>query len=98
MEELARRLQGAGDPFGRFLQAAVVVALANGPGTGRAAGAALAQAGAQPREVGLPGGRLEPGEGAWEAALRELEEELGIRRSGRACWGGCRCSSGRGES
>jgi 8-oxo-dGTP pyrophosphatase MutT (NUDIX family) len=28
--------------------------------------------------VGLPGGRLEPGEGAWEAALRELEEELGI--------------------
>ena len=31
-----------------------------------------------PGEVGLPGGRLEPGEGAWEAALRELEEELGI--------------------
>lgn len=79
MEELSRRLQQAGDPFGRFLQAAVVVALAQRP-EGPAVllelrSPALARS---PGEVGLPGGRLEKGEGAWEAALRELEEELGI--------------------
>ena len=31
-----------------------------------------------PGEVGFPGGRIEPGESPWEAALRELEEELGV--------------------
>ncbi len=79
IEELARRLGNNGDPFSRFLQAAVVVPLAERPG-GPAVllelrSPALARS---PGEVGLPGGRLEPGEGAWQAALRELEEELGI--------------------
>jgi 8-oxo-dGTP pyrophosphatase MutT (NUDIX family) len=79
IEELARRLEDPVDPFGRFLQAAVVIPLAERPG-GPAVllemrSATLARS---PGEVGLPGGRLEPGEGAWEAALRELEEELGI--------------------
>jgi 8-oxo-dGTP pyrophosphatase MutT (NUDIX family) len=79
IEELARRLRPGGDPFGRFLQAAVIVALAERDG-GPAAllelrSRTLARS---PGEVGLPGGRLEPGEGAWEAGLRELEEELGI--------------------
>jgi 8-oxo-dGTP pyrophosphatase MutT (NUDIX family) len=79
IEELERRLADSSEPFGRFLQAAVVVPLAERPG-GPAVllelrSPALARS---PGEVGLPGGRLEPGEGAWEAALRELQEELGI--------------------
>ena len=31
-----------------------------------------------PGEVGFPGGRIEAGENPWQAALRELEEELGV--------------------
>jgi len=32
-----------------------------------------------PGEVGFPGGRVEAGESPWQAGLRELEEELGVR-------------------
>jgi 8-oxo-dGTP pyrophosphatase MutT (NUDIX family) len=32
-----------------------------------------------PGQVGLPGGGLHPGESAWQAAAREVEEEIGIR-------------------
>ena len=79
IEELARCLGASPEPFSRFLQAAVVIPLAERP-AGPAVllelrSPALARS---PGEVGLPGGRLEPGEGAWEAGLRELEEELGI--------------------
>jgi 8-oxo-dGTP pyrophosphatase MutT (NUDIX family) len=31
-----------------------------------------------PGQVGLPGGGLEQGESAWEAAAREVQEEIGI--------------------
>ncbi len=31
-----------------------------------------------PGQVGLPGGSLEPGEGPWQAAAREAEEEIGV--------------------
>lgn len=34
----------------------------------------------------FPGGRLEAGESAWEAALRELHEETGIQADGREVW------------
>jgi 8-oxo-dGTP pyrophosphatase MutT (NUDIX family) len=32
-----------------------------------------------PGQIGLPGGRLHPGESAWRAAAREAEEEIGVR-------------------
>ncbi len=31
-----------------------------------------------PGQIGLPGGGVKPGEEAWQAALREIEEELGV--------------------
>jgi len=31
-----------------------------------------------PGQVALPGGGVHPGEGAWEAAAREVEEEIGV--------------------
>ena len=67
------------DPLSRFEKAAVMVPLAERP-EGLAVllerrSPALRQS---PGEVGFPGGRLEAGEDALAAALRELEEELGI--------------------
>ncbi|UCF98266.1 MAG: CoA pyrophosphatase [Spirochaetaceae bacterium] len=40
-----------------------------------------------PGEVGFPGGRVEEGESPWQAALRELEEELGVSESYVQCLG-----------
>lgn len=33
-----------------------------------------------PGQVGLPGGSVVPGEGAWDGAAREVEEEIGVMR------------------
>jgi coenzyme A diphosphatase NUDT7 len=40
-----------------------------------------------PGEVGFPGGRVEAGESPWQAALRELEEELGVPGDRVECLG-----------
>lgn len=40
-----------------------------------------------PGEVGFPGGRVEAGESPWQAALRELEEELGVASDQVECLG-----------
>ena len=37
-----------------------------------------------PGQVALPGGGVKPGESAWEAAQREVEEEIGVRRGSLA--------------
>jgi len=40
-----------------------------------------------PGQFALPGGRIDPGESAAEAALREMEEEVGVRVGGDAVLG-----------
>jgi coenzyme A diphosphatase NUDT7 len=84
LEGISRRLQPHSDPdpLSRFEKAAVVVPLAERP-EGLAVllerrSPALRQS---PGEVGFPGGRVESGENPLAAALRELEEELGIAGS-----------------
>src|SRR5262245_45786276 len=34
-----------------------------------------------PGQIGLPGGQVRLGESAWQAAAREVEEEIGVRSS-----------------
>ena len=46
------------------------------------------QVAAHKREVCLPGGALDPGESAVDAALRELDEEIGVARSELRVLGG----------
>src|SRR5436305_12065172 len=40
-----------------------------------------------PAQWALPGGRLDPGESAVEAALREVDEEIGIKLAASNLWG-----------
>lgn len=65
--------------------AAVLIALADGGDPGSSARIVLIRrAGhlrANPGEIALPGGWIEPGESALDAALREAEEEVGLARS-----------------
>jgi 8-oxo-dGTP pyrophosphatase MutT (NUDIX family) len=68
--------------------AAVAIALSGGDGapaiwlTRRTSGLR-----AHPGQFALPGGRLDPGEDAVDAALRELQEELGVTAVRSQCLG-----------
>ncbi|NIH80201.1 NUDIX hydrolase [Amycolatopsis viridis] len=72
-------------PDGRRAAAVAVVVTGDDPAiwlTRRASGMR-----AHPGQFALPGGRLDPGEDAVGAALRELEEELGVTAARADCLG-----------
>ena len=85
LEELRRRLGAChprGDSDGAWSRAAVVVPLRQRPeGMELLFELRPLHLSRSPGEVSFPGGRVEPGEGLVEAALRELEEELGVPAS-----------------
>ena len=91
MDDLAgavRRFTRIAIPLAGRRAAAVAIALSGGEGgpavwlTRRAP-----RLRAHPGQFALPGGRLDAGEDAVDAALRELHEELGITASRAACLG-----------
>jgi 8-oxo-dGTP pyrophosphatase MutT (NUDIX family) len=81
-QELKRALAGAESALGNpITTAAVLAVLREGPaGLEVLLELRAGNLSRSPGEVGLPGGLVEQGESPLEAALRELEEELGIGR------------------
>jgi coenzyme A diphosphatase NUDT7 len=79
LEHLRGRLRDQAPGTAVEIEAAVVVPLRRGP---RGMEVLFEQRplhmSQSPGEVSFPGGRVEPGEAPLEAALRELEEELGV--------------------
>ena len=71
-----------------FLRSAVIVPLIQrGPKTEIVLELRSRNLRRSPGEVGFPGGRVEAGESPWQAALRELEEELGVPGDRVECLG-----------
>jgi 8-oxo-dGTP pyrophosphatase MutT (NUDIX family) len=62
-----------------FKPAAVLIAITDRPRPGMLLLHRPSTMRAHPGQVALPGGRLDPGETAIEAALREADEELGLK-------------------
>lgn len=63
----------------RFVPAAVLIAITERPRPGVLLLHRPSTMRAHPGQIAFPGGRMDPGETAIEAALREAHEELGIR-------------------
>jgi 8-oxo-dGTP pyrophosphatase MutT (NUDIX family) len=63
----------------RFKPAAVLIAITDRPRPGMLLLHRPSTMRAHPGQVAFPGGRLDPGENAVEAALREADEELGLK-------------------
>jgi 8-oxo-dGTP pyrophosphatase MutT (NUDIX family) len=79
LEQLRKQLPQDGGGDGADIRAAVVVPLREGPrGLEILFELRPMHLSQSPGEVSFPGGRLEGGESPREAALRELEEELGV--------------------
>lgn len=81
------------DPEGRLRKSAVAITVVRrlGPDGGETHGIYIARRPASLRnhsfQFALPGGRLDPGETATQAALRELHEEIGIELGENAVLG-----------
>lgn len=63
----------------RFIPAAVLIAITDRPRPGILLLHRPSTMRAHPGQIAFPGGRIDPGEGTTQAALREANEELGIR-------------------
>lgn len=81
LQTLRQSLNSPGRTLGyAFTRSAVVVPLFNGDrGVEIVLELRAGHLRRSPGEVGFPGGRLEPGESPWQAAVRELQEELGVK-------------------
>jgi 8-oxo-dGTP pyrophosphatase MutT (NUDIX family) len=77
----------AGLPDGPLAEAAVLVAITDRPEPGLILTVRREHLRAHAGQVAFPGGRLDPGEDAATAALREANEELGLDPSQVTLWG-----------
>ena len=74
-----------------FQPAAVLVAITDRPDPGLHLTLRREDMRSHAGQVALPGGRLDPGEDAVTAALREAEEEIGLPRDAVELWGTADC-------
>ena len=79
LEDIELQHDSRVSPEARLRPAAVLAAITDGDRPGILLIHRPSNMRAHPGQIALPGGKLDPGETAVEAALREAHEELGIR-------------------